>query len=212
MPQVRSDRRRVVVPKFLAERSTPEEVEGLIAVNETLKKVLRWCLFNLGPAAKYEDAEDVVQEFWSARLPRVIAGYRHGSQSVGRYTGVCLQRFCWKRRKKLLERLESEQPFAAFSQNGDRGDEAVSKTLAIRSGAMREKHEDRHALAEDLRVAIATLSPDDQEILQLHWDKGLDDSEIAADLDINGNAVRQRRHRAQKRLKHRLNSMWGDQT
>lgn len=212
MPKARSDRRRVVVPKFLAERSTPQEVEGLIAVEETLKKMLRWCLINLGPAATHEDAEDVVQEFWSARLPRVIADFKPGSQSVGRYTGVCLQRFCWKRRKKLLERLESEQPFATFSGNGDQGDEAVSKTLAIRSGAMREKHDDRQALAEDLRVAIAALSPDDQEILQMHWDKGLDDSEIAAGLGINQNAVRQRRHRAHQRLKRRLNSMWGDQT
>ena len=211
MPQARSDRRRVVIPEFLAELSTRDEVEGLIATDGSLKKVLRWCLFNLGPAASGQDAHDIVQEFWGAKLPRVIAGYRPGSQTIGRYTGLCLQRFCWKRRKRLLEQLETEQPFAAFSQNGDGSDESVSRTLAVRSGALREKHEDRHAVAHDLRVALAALSPADQEILQMQWDRGLGDPEIAAELEIKTNAVRQRRNRALRRLKRRLESMWGDE-
>lgn len=58
--------------------------------------------------------------------------------------------------------------------------------------------------AADVRVALAGLSSDDREILQLTAWEGLAPHEIASVLDVSAVAVRSRLHRARGRLRQEL--------
>ncbi|MBC2682556.1 sigma-70 family RNA polymerase sigma factor [Corynebacterium sp. 4HC-13] len=59
----------------------------------------------------------------------------------------------------------------------------------------------------DIRQALSTLAPADQEILTLHAWEGLDSAELAEALDIGTSAARVRLHRARARLSVALNGV-----
>ncbi|MFB1051279.1 RNA polymerase sigma factor [Paraliobacillus sp. JSM ZJ581] len=59
-------------------------------------------------------------------------------------------------------------------------------------------------LRKDIKQALETLKPDYQHVMTLKVDKGLKEKEIATVLDINTSTVKNRIHRARKKLKVKL--------
>jgi RNA polymerase sigma factor (sigma-70 family) len=62
----------------------------------------------------------------------------------------------------------------------------------------------RRRRAERLHVALATLSPDQRQVVELHWFGGIPLPEVAATLGVSLSAVKVRAHRAYMRLRENL--------
>jgi RNA polymerase sigma factor (sigma-70 family) len=191
------------LPDDLAAASVPLElgpatVEALLEDRGTLKELLRFCLWNLGPRATPEDAEDTLQDFCARNGQTITNTYKPGPQSLKSYFKLCLQRFCWKRGKQLRRHRKQTRlmikDLNTIAAHRDPG--ALSRLLTDADGHEREKNECR------LREAIGELSSDAQRLLKLFYEERLSIREIAEKhLRISESAVKVRLTRIRSKLK-----------
>jgi RNA polymerase sigma factor (sigma-70 family) len=191
---------RTDVCSAVAESRNHVAIEILFEDPETLKGLVKWCLFHLGVGTTNEDAEDALQDFYAAHGRRVKATYKPGSQSLVDYFKLCLKRFCWKRGKQLRKRKSSEMALDHASRNGhqvavDNQDSSVAQKILREADELTREREESRVLAE-----IAQLSIHDQQILGLYYEKELPMREVAARLGISESAAKVRLFRARKRL------------
>lgn len=213
MRSLRSDQSsRAEVPVSLGIASSIDELaEALFGNDDSLRKLLWWCLRHLGTAATKEDAEDALQEFSDKRLPRVIATYRPGSQSLESYVYLCLKRLCWRRGRKLKEQRRRELSLTELAADGN-GSRANTKVSSDEIAAARTQAVDSLVLQEDcatVRSLLSKLSPSDQKVISLHYEHELTAAEIASQLHLSEGAVEARLHRARRRLTTALNDLRG---
>lgn len=216
MRSARSDQSsRTEVPVSLATASTVEEVvEALLSNNDSLRKLLRWCLRHLGTAATEQDAEDALQAFCTNRLSHVIVTYKPGSQSLESYIFLCLQRLCWRRAKRLKQRRRREVPLSDVAPDAN-GRDGHSNVPPDQIAAARTYAIDGLVLQEDratMRSLLSNLSASDQEVLSLHYDLELTAAQIGSRLHLSEAAVELRLHRARKKLESRLKRLPGVRT
>jgi len=68
-------------------------------------------------------------------------------------------------------------------------------------------HSDRNQVWDQVREAVDSLAPEQRLLIQLHYEHGLSQSEIATKLGLSAGQVNMRLHAARSRLKRRLNLM-----
>ena len=191
------------LPDDLAAASVPLElgpatVEALLEDRGTLKELLRFCLWNLGPRATPEDAEDTLQDFCARNGQTITNTYKPGPQSLKSYFKLCLQRFCWKRGKQLRRHRKQTRVMIkdlnTIALHSDAG--PLAKLVADVEDQQREKIESR------LQEAVGELSPDAQRLLKLFYEEKLSIREIAEKhLHISESAVKVRLTRIRSKLK-----------
>ena len=113
-----------------------------------------------------------------------------------------------------LDRLREPRAFAAWL----RGIVRNQCYRALRSERATEPWEsievdhpaqvfDKNSIWDQVMEAIQTLEPDQREMVYLHYECGLSQSEIATQLNLTVGAVNMRLHAARSRLKRRLKPM-----
>ncbi len=190
------------LPDDLAAASVPLElgpatVEALLEDRGTLKELLRFSLWNLGPPATPEDAEDTLQDFCARNGQTITNTYKPGPQSLKSYFKLCLQRFCWKRGKQLRRHRKQTRlmikDLNTIALHRDPG--PLAKLLA-------DAEDQPEKIESRLQEAVGELSPDAQRLLKLFYEERLSIREIAEKhLLISESAVKVRLTRIRSKLK-----------
>jgi RNA polymerase sigma factor (sigma-70 family) len=113
------------------------------------------------------------------------------------YFKLCLKRFCWKRGKRLRQRIKETDSFVSDCQLTDvRQDSSPLENLLTATEV-----EEREACESRLREAIRQLPSDGQRLLRLYYEKKLSIPDIAdRHLHISESAVKVRLHRLRRRI------------
>ncbi len=178
--EVRS--RRGVQPLDEAQTRLPPDFEEWF--REHRPTVYRYVRFRL---ATREAAEDVTSEVFMKAL-RALDRYDPSRASPRTW----LLRIA---RNAVTDHLRSLRRRSSLHVSLDRVPDLVADVPTQEERVMREER------IEMILNANRSLRPADQEILSLRYGAGLDNQEIAEALNISGNAVAVRVHRALARLK-----------
>lgn len=143
-------------------------------------------------ARRRDDADDVLQDIWVA-VGRTLAGFRFEASPRGWLLTIA--------RRKLIDAWREHQPVVGLDdQLAD--DDAVVALQGVasspRSAALRDER--RGAVQR----ALATLAPDERELLELRYVGELTPAEIGEALEQRANTVSQRLVRALRRLRAAL--------
>jgi len=168
-------------------RSDPDALAADVA-ERYLPRLRMFALRRVGVLA---DAEDAAQE----TLRRVLVALREGRvldlQALPAYVFETARHVCahHARRNQRTERAHAGLSDVVAANSPER-DPLSTLITAERVLAVRE--------------ALATLAPDDRELLRLTYVEGLSADLIAERLGLSAGNVRVRRHRVQKELARRL--------
>jgi RNA polymerase sigma factor (sigma-70 family) len=181
-------------------------IDSLYDHKETLKGLLKWCLFHLGDGAAIEDAEEVLDDFRVSDRGKVAATYKPGgAQSLVTYFKLCLKRYCWKRGKRLRTHRLPEESLDQALRNGrqfaDENPNANPLQQMLRELDERDRNKEK---ISRLYAEIEQLPPDDREILRLRYAEGVSLKKVAVQLGIGDSAAKARMRRLKKRLKFLL--------
>jgi RNA polymerase sigma factor (sigma-70 family) len=178
-------------------------IDSLYDHKETLKGLLKWCLFHLGDGATIEDAEEVLDDFRISDRGKVAATYKSGgAQSLVTYFKLCLKRYCWKRGKRLrIRRLPEESLDRALRNGRQFADEDASANPLQKMLCEQDQNEEK---ISRLYTEIEQLPADDREILRLRYEEGVSLKKVAVHLGIGDSAAKARMRRIKKRLKSLL--------
>ena len=137
-----------------------------------------------------EDAEEVAQDIF-VKAYRALADFKGASKfSTWLYTIVTTTCISFLRKKKLdIHSLDNEK---------------VLETIENRDSGMSANQVEQKSRIAMVNQAIALLSPDDAEIVQLFYKGEQTLEEIARVLGIEANNVKVRLHRARTRLKEKM--------
>lgn len=72
-----------------------------------------------------------------------------------------------------------------------------------------EKEVEAKMLKEHIEACLTQINPDYRMIIELKWKKGKSHKEIAEQLGVNENAIKQKLYRARESLRTRLREKWG---
>lgn len=140
------------------------------------------------------DAEDVLQDSLLAAA-RSIRTFR-GDATLSTWLFTIVRRFCIKKRRKRAGAPDHEESLDALSPTEQH--------------ALRDTAPTPHDAAESAEVwrvvqaALATLPPDDREVLVLRDIEGLRAKEVADVIGASVSAVKSRLHRARAKLREAL--------
>lgn len=174
--------RRGIRPLTEAQDRLPQDFEAWF--REHRPTVYRYVRFRL---ATREAAEDVTSEVFMKAL-RALDRYDPGRASPRTW----LLRIA---RNAVTDHLRSLRRRSSLHVSLDRVPDLVADVPTQEERVLREER------IEMILNANRSLRPADQEILSLRYGAGLDNQEIAEALNISGNAVAVRVHRALARLK-----------
>jgi len=145
--------------------------------------------FGMNMCGNPADAGDIAQETMLA-VARSLPDYRaEGSFSTWLFT--IARRFCMRKRRQGRS--------VAAAGGADVADEEIASPQAGPEEAMSQAQ-----LGAILESAIATLSPEDREVLVLRDVEGLKASEVAAVLSLSESAVKSRLHRARLAVREQV--------
>lgn len=155
---------------------------------ELLLNTLHW----LGCIAIYEDAEDILHEFYEKSLDSVIKSYDpdKGKRFWG-YLFTCLQRFCRRERKKIKIRTDVIGPIAPdiiININDNAYNRLVSRS-EVRT----------------IEQCLGKLSLHFFEVIEMHCFHDKSIAEIAKKVGISESNVKVRLFRARQKLGVLLN-------
>jgi RNA polymerase sigma-70 factor (ECF subfamily) len=171
-----------IQPLSEAQDRLPQDFEAWF--REHRPTVYRYVRFRL---ATREAAEDVTSEVFMKAL-RALDRYDPGRASPRTW----LLRIA---RNAVTDHLRSLRRRSSLHVSLDRVPDLVADVPTQEERVLREER------IEMILNANRSLRPADQEILSLRYGAGLDNQEIAETLNISGNAVAVRVHRALARLK-----------
>lgn len=150
----------------------------------------RLLIFGVHHLGNRQDAEDLAQE----TLARVMAALQKGAVADPEALPAFVYQTAKNIMKERFRKAGRETRAMARYQNEPAGD-PLPDGLAVLVSEQRSK---------EVRVALATLSADDRNLLQWLYGQGLDAGEVAARLGIAAGNVRVRKHRALGRLAEAL--------
>jgi RNA polymerase sigma-70 factor (ECF subfamily) len=182
MPKEEVRAKRGIQPLQEAPTRLPPDFDGWF--REHRPTVYRYVRFRL---ATREAAEDVTSEVFMKAL-RALDRYDPGRASPRTW----LLRIA---RNAVTDHLRSLRRRSSLHVSLDRVPDLVADVPTQEERVLREER------IEMILNANRSLRPADQEILSLRYGAGLDNQEIAEALNISGNAVAVRVHRALARLK-----------
>lgn len=175
------------------------DIDALFETDDSLLKLLRFCLWYLGPDATDCDAEVVLYEFDAEHRSKVFQSYRPGKQSLASYYRLCLRRFC-KRKAKQLQRIGGSSYEAAPSdgQQFRDGNHAQPIDQVIQEEAERRAAEKAEAR---MRNAVNRLSPKQRRLVQMQYEEELPLKEIATRVGSTEGSVKVTQFRIRQQLK-----------
>jgi RNA polymerase sigma-70 factor (ECF subfamily) len=150
-----------------------------------------------GPGFRDVGPEDLVQEAWIRLAQRKRRGLTV-SNDVG-YLNVVIQRLAITLSRKRARRYQVDNATGDHARDAAREFDPPSGEDSAETALITEEQRRRAEAAFD------ELGPDDQRILDLHWNE-CSSREIAGRLGITEGAVRTRIHRAIKRLRKLMDS------
>ena len=178
-------------------------IDSLYDHKETLKGLLKWCLFHLGDGATIEDAEEVLDDFRVSDRGKVAATYKSGgAQSLVTYFKLCLKRYCWKRGKRLRTRRLPEESFDQALRNGRQFADEDPNANPLQK--MLDEQDRNKEKISRLYAEIEQLPANDREILRLRYVEGVSLKRVAVLLGIGDSAAKARMRRLKERLRFLL--------
>lgn len=173
------------------------EIDALLEDRAKLRELVQYSLWDLGPGATFEDAEDALQDFCARHRQKIIDTYKPGAQPPTAYFRLCLQRFCWKRGERLRRERRNVDPLVIDLTDERQGSDPLRKILSEADQREREARESR------LQEAIGHLPIEGQRLLKLYYEEGLPIREIATQhLHISEPATKVRLFRLRDRIAH----------
>jgi RNA polymerase sigma factor (sigma-70 family) len=172
-------------------------IDALLDNRTSLRALLVFCLYELGPGATYQDAEDALHDFCLLNRQKIIGRYKPGAQSIVTYFKLCLRRFCWKRGRTLRLRLGGSVSLEDVLELGDaHHDSSLRHPVADDA-----EPSEREVLRERLRKVMGTLTAGDERLLKLFYVENLSIREIATKhLHKSESAVKVQLFRVRRRL------------